>query len=346
VASSEYTRHSPLATRKLPMLYVNNNNITDPRINLAIEEHVLRNLTVKEPIVLFYVNDPSVIIGRNQNSIEEIDRDYVEANGINLVRRLSGGGAVYHDHGNLNFSFVTDGARDLHNFAKFNDPIVAALRELGVDAELRGKSDIFANGKKISGNAQYASKGRMFSHGTLLFDTNLEHLLKAINPSGAVIESKAVQSIRNFVTNIRELLPQDMTIEAFRQTLLDALFAGNVIEYELTAVDWEQIHTIAHDRFGSWDWNMGHAPKFDIQTSERLPIGKVDARVSVDGGYIQELKLYGDFSGTREVAELEAELHGVRYREEEIRERLQPINLADYFGALSPDEFLHLLSLK
>ncbi len=327
------------------MLYVNNDHITDPRINLAIEEHILRNLTVTEPIVLFYVNDPSVIIGRNQNSIEEIDPDYIEANSINLVRRLSGGGAVYHDHGNLNFSFVTDGSRDLHNFSKFNDPIIAALRGLGVNAELHGKSDIFADGKKISGNAQYSSKGRMFSHGTLLFDTNLEHLLKAINPRGAVIESKAVQSIRNFVTNIRELLPQDMTIDELRAALLAALFDGKVVEYELTAVDWQKIHTIARDRFGSWDWNVGHAPKFNVQTSERLPIGKVDARISVDSGHIQGLKLYGDFIGECEVSELESELRGVRYQEDAVRERLQIINLNEYFGELSPDDFLHLLSL-
>mgnify|MGYP002861860002 CR=1 FL=1 len=244
-------RLAHLHTCILLMLYINNNHITDPHINLAIEEYALRHLTVTEPIVLFYVNDPSVIIGRNQNSMEEVDPVYIKENGINLVRRLSGGGAVYHDHGNLNFSFVTDGARDLHNFAKFNDPIIAALHDLGVNAELHGKSDIFAGGKKISGNAQYASKGRMFSHGTLLFDTNLEHLLKAINPRGMVIESKAVQSIRNFVTNIRELLPQDMTIDELRQTLLHTLFDGNVGEYELTAVDWQQIEKIADARFRS-----------------------------------------------------------------------------------------------
>lgn len=327
------------------MLYINNNHITDPHINLAIEEYALRHITIAEPIVLFYVNDPSVIIGRNQNSIEEVDPVYIKENEINLVRRLSGGGAVYHDHGNLNFSFVTNGARDLHNFSKFNEPIIAALRELGVDAALHGKSDIFAGGKKISGNAQYASKGRMFSHGTLLFDTNLEHLLKAINPRGMVIESKAVQSIRNFVTNIRDLLPQDMTIDALRETLLDALFDGNVVEYELTAVEWQQIEEIADARFRSWDWNVGHTPKFNIQTSEQLPIGKIDARISVNNGRMQALKLYGSFIGEREVAELESALHDVDYREDAVRERLQSLNLNDYFGDLSPDNFLQLLSL-
>ncbi len=327
------------------MLYVNTNHITNPRINLAIEEHLLRNVTIKEPIVLFYINDPSVIIGRNQNSLEEVDPDYVKKHNINLVRRLSGGGSVYHDYGNLNFSFITDGARDLHNFGKFNQPIITALRELGVNAELHGKSDIFADGKKISGNAQYASKGRMFSHGTLLFDTNLEHLLKAINPAQAKIESKAVQSIRNFVTNIRELLDDDMTIGELRGTLLDALFDGNVVEYELTAVDQQKIKKISDDRYRLWDWNVGHAPKFNLQTSERFPIGKVDARLYVDSGHIQGLKVYGDFIGDSEVGELESHLRGVRYREKEVREAMQMINLDDYFGDLSINNFLQLLSL-
>jgi lipoate-protein ligase A len=136
------------------MLFVDNQNITDPRLNLALEEHLLRHVEEAEPILLFYINEPAVIIGRNQNTLEEIDPDYVEDEGIHLVRRLSGGGAVFHDLGNLNFSFVTDDNRDIHNFAKFTDPVIDVLRELGVDAELRDKSDIFADGKKISGNAQ------------------------------------------------------------------------------------------------------------------------------------------------------------------------------------------------
>ncbi len=328
------------------MLYVNTDQITDPCINLAVEEHLLRNVMIEEPIVLFYINDPSVIIGRNQNSLEEIDSEYVKANGVNLVRRLSGGGAVYHDYGNLNFSFITNGARDLHDFGKFNQPIIAALRDLGVNAELHGKSDIFADGKKISGNAQYASKGRMFSHGTLLFDTNLEHLLKAINPTRAKIESKAVQSIRNFVTNIRELLTDDMTIEELRQVLLNALFDGDVAEYELTAVDQQKINKISNDRYRLWDWNVGHAPKFDLQTSKRFPIGKIDARLRVDRGNIQDLKLYGDFIGDSEISELESHLRGVHYRKKEVREAMETVSLNAYFGDLSLSNFLHLLSLS
>ena len=145
------------------MLFVDNNETTDPRLNLAIEEHLLRNVQVVEPLLLFYINAPSVIIGRNQNTIEEIDPDFVRENQIHVVRRLSGGGAVYHDLGNLNFSFITHGKEDLHNFGKFTQPVIDVLQGLGVSAELKGKSDIFVDGKKISGNAQYASHGRMLA---------------------------------------------------------------------------------------------------------------------------------------------------------------------------------------
>ena len=214
------------------MYYVDNDNVTDPRVNLAIEEHLLRNLQIPEPLVLFYINEPSVIIGRNQNSIEEIDPEYVKRRGIRVVRRISGGGAVYHDLGNLNFSFITQEREDLHNFGRFTDPVIKVLGELGVEAELRGKSDIFADGKKISGNAQYASANRMFSHGTLLFDTDIREMLRALNPKQVTIESNAVKSVRNFVTNIRDLLPSDMDVIDLKQALLQGIFGkGDIPSY-------------------------------------------------------------------------------------------------------------------
>lgn len=207
------------------MLFVDNQETTDSRLNLAIEEHLLRNVQLVEPLLLFYINAPSVIIGRNQNSVEEIDPDFVRENKVHVVRRLSGGGAVYHDLGNLNFSFITHGKQDLHNFDKFTQPVVNVLQSLGVKASLQGKSDIVVDGKKISGNAQYAAAGRMFSHGTILFDTSLENMLRAINPRQIKIESKAVQSVRSFVTNIREHLSEDMRIDELRQALLRAFLA-------------------------------------------------------------------------------------------------------------------------
>ena len=305
------------------MLFVDNQNITDPRVNLAIEEYLLRHVRVDEPLLLFYINEPAVIIGRNQNTIEEIDPDFIEANGVHVVRRLSGGGAVYHDLGNLNFSFVTNGRSQLHNFAEFTQPVIAVLQSLGVEAELRGRSDIFADGKKISGNAQYASGERMFSHGTLLFDSNLENLLKALNPRQVKIESNAVRSIRNFVTNIRELLAVDMDIFRFREALLEGLFGQERPFYDLTPSAWETIEQISEERYQSWDWNIGQSPKFNVQKTEKLPAGKIDVRIEVENGLIQNIYFFGDFSGTKDVHELEKRLVDVPYEKEALLARLQ-----------------------
>jgi lipoate-protein ligase A len=243
------------------MLFVDNQNITDPRLNLAIEEHLLRNVRLSEPLLLFYINEPAVIIGRNQNTVEEIDPDFIQENDIHVVRRLSGGGAVYHDLGNLNFSFITQGKQDLHNFGKFTQPVIEVLGRLGVTAVLQGKSDIFVDGKKVSGNAQYAASGRMFSHGTILFNTSIKNMLQAINPRQTKIESNAVQSVRAFVTNIQEHLSEKMDIMQLRQALLDGIFGGEVIPtYSLSEEDWGQIREIAAQRYMNWDWNYGRFP--------------------------------------------------------------------------------------
>ena len=326
------------------MLFVDNNETTDPRLNLAIEEHLLRNVQVVEPLLLFYINAPSVIIGRNQNTIEEIDPDFVRENQIHVVRRLSGGGAVYHDLGNLNFSFITHGKEDLHNFGKFTQPVIDVLQGLGVSAELKGKSDIFVDGKKISGNAQYASHGRMFSHGTILFNTSLENMLRAINPRQVQIESKAVQSVRSFVTNVQEHLPKAMDIVALRDALLHGIFGTDSVPvYGLTDTDWAQIREIATQRYMTWEWNYGRSPAFNIQKSEKLAVGKLDARIDVVKGHIQAIKIYGDFSGQQDVAGLEKELVGLRYDREAIEAALAETEIEPYFGPLDKGTFLNLL---
>ena len=326
------------------MLFVDNQETTDPRINLAIEEHLLRNVKVVEPLLLFYINTPSVILGRNQNGMEEIDPDFVRENKIHVVRRLSGGGAVYHDLGNLNFSFITLGKQDLHNFEKFTQPVIEVLNDLGVNAVLQGKSDIFVDGKKVSGNAQYATGGRMFSHGTILFNTNLENMLRAINPRQVKITSNAVQSVRSFVTNVKEHLSKEMDIAHLRRALLNGIFAGrDVPQYVLTAADWEMIREIATQRYMTWDWNYGRSPAFNIQKTEKLPVGTLDARIDVEKGHIQAIKIYGDFSGQQDVAELEMRLTGLRYDADVLAKALAGTELAPYFGPLEKETFLKLL---
>ena len=329
------------------MLFVDNDNINDPHINLAIEEFLLRNMVGAEPILLFYINEPAVIIGRNQNTIEEIDPDYIEDNKIHVVRRLSGGGAVYHDLGNLNFSFITQAREDLHNFAKFTEPVINALAQLGIDAELKGKSDIFAEGKKISGNAQYSTSAGMFSHGTLLFDTNIEAMLKALNPRQVKVESKAVQSVRNFVTNIRELLPPEKsayTIFDLKQAILDQIYGRQGITvYTLTDSDWQEVHKISFQRYQRWHWKYGRSPKFNIQKSDDFPIGKIDVRIDVKDGQIQGVKIFGNFSGKKSVETLEMLLIGVRYEPKALAKALAETDIRPYFGEIDKGAFLALL---
>ena len=195
------------------MIFVNNGGSTDPRYNLALEEYVLRTRFPGQECLLFYVNEPSIIIGRNQNTIEEIDPDAVESRGIHVVRRISGGGAVYHDLGNLNFSFLSPYTMGRFNrYEEFTRPVVAALRGMGVPAELGGRNDIAVDGRKISGNAQFVSGDRMFSHGTLLLDSDLTVLSQVLTPKPGKVESKGHRSVRSRVANISEFLPAPMAI--------------------------------------------------------------------------------------------------------------------------------------
>ena len=222
------------------MIFVDNQNHTDARINLAIEEHLLRNYMIDEEILLFYINGPSIIIGRNQNTIEEINQQYVEEHNIHVVRRLSGGGAVYHDLGNLNFSFISNsGHENIQNFKKFTAPVVKVLNEMGVPAELGGRNDILVEGRKVSGNAQYISGNRMVSHGTLLFNSDLSVVSESLNVKANKIESKGIKSIRSRVANISEFMPEQMDIFTFREKVKNGILAENQnTEYRLSDDDW------------------------------------------------------------------------------------------------------------
>ena len=328
------------------MLFIDNKGITDPRINLAIEEYALKNLDINESYLLFYINEPSIIIGKNQNTIEEINTEYVEKNGIHVVRRLSGGGAVYHDLGNLNFSFITkDDGESFHNFRKFTEPVVNALKKLGVDAELSGRNDLLAGGRKISGNAQFSTKGRMFSHGTLLFDSEIESVVSALNVKKDKIESKGIKSIRSRVANITEFLSEKVTIEEFRSLLLKNIFEGmnEIPEYVLTEKDWENIHELSKERYQNWDWNYGKSPKFNLQHSHRFPVGQIDVRFEVDKGVIKNCKIYGDFFGVGEVQEIEEKLTGLKYEKSQLAAALEEIEIKHYFGNISREDFINLI---
>ncbi|MFC4619114.1 lipoate--protein ligase [Camelliibacillus cellulosilyticus] len=327
------------------MLFVDNEGIHDPRINLAIEEYILRHLDQNETYLLFYINDPSIIIGKNQNTIEEINTEYVEKNNIYVVRRLSGGGAVYHDRGNLSFSFITkDDGSSFHNFKKFTDPVVRVLRNMGVQAELSGRNDILVDGKKISGNAQFATRGRMFSHGTLMFDTEIDAVVKALKVKADKIESKGIKSIRSRVANIADYMDEKIDIEKFKNRILEGLFEGGPIEsYKLTEEDWKKINEISDKRYRNWDWNYGRSPAFNVQHSHRFPVGSIDVRLDVHRGVIEQCKIFGDFFGVGDVADIEGRLAGVKYAKEDIEAALEGLDIPHYFGKITKEEFVNLV---
>lgn len=328
------------------MLFIDNKGITNPQINLAIEEYVLRNLGEDESYLLFYINEPSIIIGKNQNTIEEINTDYVESKGIKVVRRLSGGGAVYHDLGNLNFSFITkDDGDSFHNFKKFTEPVVQALKKMGINAELSGRNDLLAEGRKISGNAQFSTKGKMFSHGTLLFNSEMNHIVSALNVRKDKIESKGIKSVRSRVANISEFLKKPMTMEQFRMELLKNIFEGasEIPEYVLTEEDWEKIYELSKERYQNWEWNYGKSPKFDIQHSKRFPVGHIEFRLEVKKGIIEQCKIFGDFFGVGDVKEVEQRLIGVKYQKSEIEAALEDLDTKHYFGNVEKEEIIELI---
>ncbi|QBP40444.1 lipoate--protein ligase [Paenisporosarcina antarctica] len=329
------------------MYFINNKGITDPRINLAIEEYALKTMDVeKDSFFLFYINEPAIIVGKNQNAIEEINTDYVDINGIHVVRRLSGGGAVYHDFGNLNFSFITkDDGDSFRNFKKFTQPIVDALKEMGVDAELSGRNDILAEGRKISGNAQFTTKGRMFSHGTLMFNTEIDAVVSALKVSKDKIESKGIKSIRSRVANITEFLDEQTSIEDFRLKLLHSIFGGEqqVKTIELTEDDWINIKALSKQRYGNWEWNYGKSPAFNMSHSERFPTGGIDVRLQVKNGVIEDANIYGDFFGVGDVTDIESLLTGVSYDKSAISDALGEIELTTYLGGITKEQFLQLI---
>ncbi|WP_181349212.1 lipoate--protein ligase [Thalassobacillus sp. CUG 92003] len=331
------------------MLFIDNEGHTDPTINLAIEEYALKNLDINDTYLLFYINEPSIIIGKNQNTIEEINTTYVEEKGIHVVRRLSGGGAVYHDLGNLSFSFITkDDGDSFHDFAKFTEPVTEALQKIGVGAELSGRNDIVVDGRKISGNAQFTTKGRMFSHGTLMFDSEIENVVSALNVKTEKIKSKGIKSIRSRVANISEFLNGHVTMDEFKRLILRYIFdvedVTDVPRYKLTQEDWTAIYALAEERYRNWNWNYGKSPKFNIQQTERVEgAGSYDIRLDVAKGIIRNVKIYGDFFGVGDISDVEQRLIDKKYERQALSDALEDVEISHYLGKIDREQFLNIL---
>jgi len=326
------------------MIFIENEGVNDPHLNLALEEYIVRNFKDKD-YLLFYINEPSIIIGRNQNTLEEVNQSYVEEKGIHVVRRISGGGAVYHDFGNLNFSFITDhDIKSFNNFKKVTAPIVKVLNDMGVNAEMKGRNDVVVDDKKISGNAQFSTGRRMFTHGTLLLDSDLEEVTRALQVKMSKISSKGHKSVRSRVANIQEFLDKPLDILEFRELILNGLdAAGDFKTYRLTEEEWKAVHELKESKYDQWDWNYGRSPKSNIQREKRFPIGIIDLRLWIEKGHIANVKIYGDFFNSQPISELEEILTGVRYTKEDVHAALKEVDLSKYFNTLPKEDFENLV---
>lgn len=314
---------------------------SNPAFNLATEEFLLKNKS--EDCFYLYINDPSIIVGKFQNSLAEINVEYVKENNIIVIRRMSGGGAVFHDPGNLNFTFIMTDQQDKSvDFRKYTQPILDVLRSLGVDAKFEGRNDMTINGKKFSGNAKLYYNDKVLQHGTLLFNSTLPTLTQALKLNPLKYRDKSVKSISSRVTNISEHLTNDITLEEFESRIIKHV--SNMYDdskvYELTDSDVEAINKLVEEKYGTWDWNFGHSPEYNFQKGIKTDGGHVEVNLDVKKGEIKNVKIFGDFFSTEGVSELEKLLIGTPHEEEKIKELLTTVGLENYMSNVTVDELL------
>ena len=277
------------------MLCIRRKN-TNPYFNLATEEYVLKNFD--EDSFMLWRNEPSIIVGKHQNTLAEINIDYVKANNIPVVRRLSGGGAVFHDLGNLNFTFTKKGNNEnLIDFRKYTEPIIEVLNKIGIEAKFEGRNDLTIDGKKFSGNAEHIWKNRVLHHGTLLFSSEIKDLSQALKVDPLKFTDKAVKSVRSRVTNISEHLKYKMDVMDFYEMIINHIINSHpdIKLYELSEYDHQQINILVNNKYSSWDWNFGYSPNYNFKKTIKTNGGFIEINMDVINGIIIDFKLYGDF---------------------------------------------------
>lgn len=319
---------------------------TDPYFNLAAEEYVMTHFS--RDVFMLWRNAPAIIVGRHQNTLAEINLDYVREHELPVVRRMSGGGAVFHDLGNLNFTFIAGGGpghRTVVDFRRFTQPIIDALRGLGVDARFEGRNDLTIDGRKFSGNAEFVREGRILHHGTLLFSARMADVAAALRPDPAKFDDKAVKSVRSRVTNISEHLPRPMSVIEFRDHLMSTVMAEtpDAETYAFTAEDVAAIEHLRRTKYATWEWNFGHSPRYNFSKRARTPGGTVEVTLDVAEGVIRAAHFYGDYFTHGDPADVAAALVGAAHREDALRRRLDEIHAADYFHNITADDLMSVL---
>lgn len=331
----------PENKKEIRMIFIETNTTAGAE-NLAFEEYYLKREDITEPILLLWRNRPTIVVGAFQNTYEEINEEFVKEHGIDVIRRASGGGAVYHDLGNLCFSFISI-EEDFSNmdYRIFLQPVVEAMQQMGVAVNVSGRNDLLLNGAKISGSATRIYKNRVLFHGTILYDSDLEVLGKALRVRADKLESKGIKSVRSRVTNIRGAMGTDMEILAFKEKLL-GVFAMKyqMKNYEVTEEERLDIQKLVKEKYQNFEWTYGKNPLCTMKNRRRFSGGTVTVRMTVKHAKVQEIHFEGDFLGCKDIEELESRLIGVRYEKENIEKNLENIDISLYVGSISKEELL------
>ena len=317
---------------------------TDPYYNLALEEYVFEKLDRSSDWLLLWQNYNTIVIGKYQNTVEEINAEYVRENGISVARRLSGGGAVYHDKGNLNYTIIVDQNEDFDfNFRYFVVPVTETLKSFGIDAEFSGRNDVTIDGKKFSGNSQYVKQNRIMHHGCIMVDSNLSNVASALKVKPVKMESKSTKSVRSRVTTINANVQRPITMDEFKLALKDKVAAGNPMEtYELTEEDLAAIKKLRDEKYATWEWIYGFSPEYTVRKEEKFDGGIVTAHMNVENGRIKEIRLFGDFFGNGEMGDLEETLQGLPL-DDNLEAALEQIHIDEFMKGISAGELAKLL---
>lgn len=315
----------------------------DPCVNLACEEYLLKNTA--DDAFMLWKNCPTVVIGKNQNLYAEVNLDETEKRGIRVVRRITGGGAVYHDGGNINYSFIssTDRMKPL-DFGAFASPVINALASLGIESRLSGRNDLLArisgteDWAKFSGNAQAVSGSRILHHGTILFDSDLSVLSEVLHPDDEKLRRKAIASVRSRVTNLRPLLEEDMDVASFFKVLQSFFERSFGTAAEFVDLSAQEIISLA-ERNARDSYVAGRKAEYAHIARKRTDAGLVVMLWNEAGGRFTEIAFEGDFFGKKDIALLAERLRGTKSNAESLTKLLEEEAIEDYISGVTAEEF-------